>query len=64
MKRLIAILLLISISASCIDRTQYGECIGAFDEGDPKLRYSISGWNVAMGINLHRDDSRSARRSF
>lgn len=50
MKRLLAALLLIATTASCVSRTEYGECIGVFDEGDSKLRYKPSGWNIAMGI--------------
>ncbi len=45
----LALLLVLGL-AGCTSSTRYGDCIGAFDEGDPNLRYSTSGWNVALGI--------------
>ena len=49
MKKLIAALALIAL-AGCTSQTAYGTCIGAFDEGDPKLVYKTNVWNVAMGV--------------
>lgn len=52
MKKFIAALLatLALATASCTSETDFGPCIGAFDEKDPGLIYKMSGWNIAMGI--------------
>lgn len=34
----------------CTSHTEYGKCIGAFDEKAPGLKYNTSGWNIAMAI--------------
>jgi len=47
------ILLLLSILfVSCTSKTQYGDCIGAFDDElkNPKLVYKINAVNAAVGI--------------
>lgn len=49
MRNLLLILAMLAL-AGCTSRTPHGECIGAFDEKDPKKIYKISGWNIAMGI--------------
>lgn len=52
MKKMFVVLMMLScfMFASCTTRTEYGECIGAFDTPNPNLQYSTSGWNVAMGV--------------
>lgn len=49
MKKLIAILLLCCL-VGCTSSTEYGQCVGAFDEKDQKLVYKLDVWNVALGI--------------
>jgi predicted CDP-diglyceride synthetase/phosphatidate cytidylyltransferase len=49
MKKILAILLLAAL-VGCTSSTEYGQCVGAFDEKDPKLTYKVSAWNVAMGV--------------
>lgn len=49
MKKIAAVALLMTL-VGCTSRTELGECIGAFDDGDPGLVYSTNGWNVAMGV--------------
>lgn len=49
MKRLYLILAL-SLLAGCTSHTEFGPCVGAFDEKDPHLVYKISGWNLGMGL--------------
>ena len=49
MKRIIAILLLAAL-VGCTTHTEYGQCIGAFGDKDPKLVYKVSGWNLFMAI--------------
>ena len=34
----------------CTGHTEYGECIGAFDDNDPHLVYAASGWNIFLAI--------------
>jgi hypothetical protein len=52
--RAIAIAVAVAVAAlflgGCTSRTEFGHCIGAFDDGDPGLVYKASGWNIAMGI--------------
>ena len=42
--------LLIVMLAACTSETSLGPCIGAFDDGDPKLFYRANAWNIAMAI--------------
>jgi len=49
MKKFLLILSLL-LTISCTTRTEFGECIGAFDEKQPDLIYKMSYWNLAMGI--------------
>lgn len=35
---------------SCTSKTEYGDCIGAFDEKDPTKIYRVSVWNLFWGI--------------
>lgn len=50
MKRTIAAILLLFALAGCTSSTEYGQCIGAFDDRDPKLTYKISVWNAFLGL--------------
>ena len=50
MKKIIAILLVAASLSGCTSSNQFGECIGVFDDGAPGVRYTTSGWNVAMAI--------------
>ncbi len=49
MKILLAILAVVVLS-SCTERTEFGECIGAFDDKNPELIYKVSVNNVVWGI--------------
>lgn len=41
----------LTTSTGCFDKsTQYGDCIGAFDERRPDLVYRLSVWNAVNGI--------------
>jgi hypothetical protein len=53
MKKSIAALMLATImlmSTGCTTHTQYGPCVGAFDEKDPKLSYKLAGWNIFVAL--------------
>ncbi len=52
MKKILAVVAMATalMVTGCTERTQYGECIGAFDDGDPALVYKTDGWNVAMAV--------------
>ena len=49
MKILLAILALVVLS-SCTDKTEFGPCIGAFDDKRPDLVYKASANNIFWGI--------------
>jgi len=44
------IALILTLAAGCTSQTDFGPCIGAFDEKDPALTYKVSGWNIGMGL--------------
>ena len=47
----LAVLLAFSVGLmSCTTRTSYGECIGAFEDGDPALDYDPSILNIILGV--------------
>lgn len=46
---LLAVVALLSLAA-CTTHTDYGDCVGAFDDRDPRLTYKMSAWNIAMGV--------------
>jgi hypothetical protein len=52
MKTITAILLVFSLlfSIACTSETPHGQCIGAFDDGDPKLIYKADAWNIVLGV--------------
>lgn len=50
MKKLTVAVLLISLLAGCTSSTEFGPCIGAFDDKNPKLVYRVSAWNLVVGI--------------
>jgi hypothetical protein len=45
----IIVVLLIAL-VGCTSRTEYGECIGAFDDKKPDLIYKLSARNLFWGI--------------
>jgi hypothetical protein len=45
-----ALIVIVVLLAGCTSNTEYGTCIGAFDEKDPKLTYKLSGWNAFMAV--------------
>lgn len=49
MKRL-TILLVALMLTGCTTKTQYGECIGAFDNKKPDLEYKLSALNLALAV--------------
>lgn len=49
MKKLIAILLLLAL-VGCTSSTEYGQCVGAFDNRDPNLTYKLSVWNAVLAV--------------
>lgn len=51
MNKLVSLIMLLSLTA-CVGRTQYGECVGALGEKNPKYYYEYSGWNIAAAVLL------------
>lgn len=49
MKFLLAILAVVVLS-SCTSKTEFGPCIGAFDDKDPSLVYKASINNIVWGV--------------
>ncbi len=49
MKRLAIVALLLTL-AGCTTRTQYGDCIGAFDDKEPTKIYKVDPLNVILAI--------------
>ncbi len=45
-----AALLICLALVGCTSSTQYGQCIGAFDDAKPDLSYRVSAWNVVLAI--------------
>lgn len=50
MKSTIAVLLAASLLAGCESKNEYGDCIGAFDDGAPGVKYKVSTRNAIVGI--------------
>lgn len=50
MKKAIAITLLAATLVGCTSSTEFGSCIGLFDDKDPKLTYKLSGWNAFLAV--------------
>ncbi len=46
----LALLFACTALAGCASRTDYGACIGAFDDPDPELKYATSARNVILAI--------------
>lgn len=36
--------------SGCASTTEFGPCVGAFDEKNPKLEYKVSARNLVVGI--------------
>lgn len=45
----IFVALLILTATACTSKTEFGDCIGAFDEKDPSKVYKVSGMNIFWG---------------
>lgn len=50
LRLVVALSLAYIATGACTTETELGECIGAFDDGDPALVYRTSGWNVVVAI--------------
>ena len=49
MKRILAVMLFAAL-VGCTSRTEFGPCIGAFDDRDPMLTYKVSILNTVLAI--------------
>jgi hypothetical protein len=45
-----ALCLMAALMSACVSETEYGKCIGAFDEPKPGLVYKLSVRNLVIGI--------------
>lgn len=50
MKKLLVLATVLVALSSCTSKTEFGDCIGAFDKKDPNLEYKVSAWNVFWGV--------------
>jgi hypothetical protein len=50
MKKGILAILAALVFTGCTSSTEYGACVGAFEDKNPALKYNISGWNALMGV--------------
>jgi len=50
MKKLTILFILLVLLSGCTTRTEYGNCIGAFDDKNPSLVYKLSTWNLIIGV--------------
>ena len=50
MKAVFALLLVASLLAGCVSRTDYGPCVGLGEKQNPKLHYKVSSRNLIVGI--------------
>jgi len=50
MKKLLLMVLIVTMLAGCTTRTEYGTCVGAFDDKDPALVYKLDAWNTVLAI--------------
>lgn len=53
MNRLMRVALVVSLfaaTANCVSETDYGPCVGAFDDKNPDLVYKLSTRNLAVGV--------------
>jgi len=50
MKKILALVLALGLLAGCESKNEFGNCIGAFDDGEPGVKYKISTRNVIVGI--------------
>lgn len=47
-KKYLGMALLALVLTGCTNSTHYGECIGAFDDKDPSLKYKVDASNVII----------------
>lgn len=48
MKKVIAIIVL-SCLMGCMTKTEFGPCVGAWEDKKPQLIYKINPWNLFLG---------------
>lgn len=50
MKKIIAVSILFALLSGCTSHTEFGECVGVFDDKKPALEYKLSVWNTVLVI--------------
>lgn len=49
-KKLIAVAVLGALLTGCASKNEYGDCIGAFDDGEPGMKYKLSIRNTVLAV--------------
>ena len=49
MKKVLAVCMVLALSG-CTSSTEFGACVGAFDDKDPSLKYKLSANNLVWAI--------------
>lgn len=50
MARAAAVVMLLASLAGCVSSTEFGPCVGAFDDQNPALLYKLSARNLTLGV--------------
>lgn len=50
MKKLLILSTILIALSSCTSKTEFGPCIGAFEDKNPAKVYHVSTWNVILAI--------------
>lgn len=50
MKRAIAMMLMVTVLSGCTSATEFGQCVGMFEDKKQDLTYNISGWNAFVAV--------------
>jgi hypothetical protein len=51
-KKLISIILIVAMLSACTGTTEYGSCVGLASQEKPSLEYTVSWWNLFVGVFL------------
>jgi hypothetical protein len=50
MKKIVALAILVALMTGCASKTEFGDCIGAFEDKKPDLDYKLSVRNTVLAV--------------